>query len=41
MLPGLLDFFSQDDKNNWKIPIIQEIVDFKQGDLEVIGFDSE
>ena len=28
-----LDYFSQDDENKWKIPIIKEIVDLKQGDL--------
>ena len=34
-------YFTLDRENMWRIPMIQEIVNLKQGDLEVEGFDSD
>ena len=34
-----LSYFTIDRENKWRIPMIQEIVNLKQGDQEVEGFD--
>jgi hypothetical protein len=36
-----LSYFTLDRENMWRIPMIQEIVNLKQGDLEVEDFDSD
>jgi hypothetical protein len=36
-----LSYFTLDKENKWRIPMIQEIVNLKQGDLEVEGFDND
>ena len=36
-----LSYFTLDRENKWRIPMIQEIVNLKPGDLEVEGFESD
>ena len=36
-----LKYFKLDDNEKWKVSMIQEIIDLKQGELEVPGFDLE